>query len=112
MQLKSKKYLFDIQQACNRISKYVTGKTFSDYEKDDFLRSAVERQFQIIGEAISQLHRVDAVKAERIPEYKKIVAFRNILIHGYATIENVTVWGVIESDLKPLASAVASMLGR
>ena len=110
MQLKSKKYLFDIQQACSRILKYVTEKSFADYEQDDMLRSAVERQFEIIGEAISQLRKIDTETVEQIPEYRKIVAFRNILIHGYATIENATVWGVIESDLKPLNSAVNLML--
>ena len=110
MQLNSKKYLFDIQQACERISKFVSGKSFADYEQDDLLRSAVERQFEIIGEAIAKLHKVDATTAEQIPEYRKIIAFRNILIHGYASIENATVWGVIEADLEPLKSAVSMML--
>jgi len=77
---------------------------------DDLLRSAVERQFEIIGEAISQLHKVDANTAELIPEYKKIIAFRNILIHGYATIENNTVWGVVSTDLSPLTTTVTSLL--
>jgi uncharacterized protein with HEPN domain len=74
------------------------------------LRSAVERQFEIIGEAISQLHKVDANTAELIPEYKKIIAFRNILIHGYATIENNTVWGVVSTDHSPLTTTVTSLL--
>ena len=90
MRLESKKFLFDIQQACIRIVKFVSGKSYSDYETDDYFRSAVERQFEIIGEAISQLHKIDAETAERIPEYKKIIVFRNILIHGYASIENST----------------------
>lgn len=57
MRRESKKYLFDIQQACERLTKFVAGKTFADYDSDDFFRSAVERQFEIIGEAISQLHK-------------------------------------------------------
>ena len=110
MQLKSKKYLFDIQLASSRIAKYVARKSFADYEQDDLLRSAVERQFEIIGEAIAQLQKFDLKTAERIPNFRKIVAFRNILIHGYASIENSTVWGVVESDLKELHSAVTSLL--
>lgn len=57
MRRESKKYLYDIQQACERLTKFVAGKTFADYDSDDFFRSAVERQFEIIGEAISQLHK-------------------------------------------------------
>ena len=110
MQRESKKYLYDIQQACERLSKYISGKSYADYDADDYFRSAVERQFEIIGEAISQLYKSDPVTAEKIPNYQKIIAFRNILIHGYATIANDIVWGVIESDLSPLANTVASLL--
>lgn len=110
MRRESKKYLFDIQQACNRVTKFVSKKSFNDYETDDYFRSAVERQFEIIGEAISQLHKVDADTAEKIPGFTKIIAFRNILIHGYATIENDTVWGVVESDLPLLTETVSSLL--
>ncbi len=110
MRRESKKYLFDVQQACERLTKYISEKTYTDYEADDYFRSAVERQFEIIGEAIGQLHKVDTGTAEKIPDYQKIIAFRNILIHGYATIANDIVWGVIESDLSPLTKAVTTLL--
>ena len=63
------------------------------------LRSAVERQFEIIGEALGTLARVDATIAARIPELRDIVAFRNILIHGYAILDRARVWRVVEDDL-------------
>ena len=54
MQLKSHKFLYDIQQEGNKITRFVDGKAFLDYEGDDLLRSGVERQFEIIGEALNQ----------------------------------------------------------
>ena len=56
MRLEAQKYLFDIQQAANRIARFCEGKKFEDYRSDELLRSAVERQFEIMGEALSQLH--------------------------------------------------------
>jgi len=55
------------------------------------LRSAVERQFEIIGEALGTLARIDATIAARNPELRDIVAFRNILIHGYAILDRVAI---------------------
>ena len=58
------------------------GRNFAEFDTDPMLRSAVERQFEIIGEALGTLARVDATIAARIPVLRDIVAFRNILIHG------------------------------
>ncbi len=74
------------------------------------LQSAVERQFEVIGEAVSQLAKRDPQAAERIPEYRRLIAFRNVLIHGYAEVDEVLVWGFIESHLPGLVSAVGAML--
>lgn len=54
MQRETKKYLFDVQQACRRIERFTAGKLFADYVADELLKSAVERQFEIIGEALNQ----------------------------------------------------------
>jgi uncharacterized protein with HEPN domain len=74
------------------------------------LRSAVERQFEIVGEALGQLAKLDESLASRIHEYRRIIAFRNILIHGYAEVDNRLVWDIVESKLPTLRQQVASFL--
>jgi uncharacterized protein with HEPN domain len=74
------------------------------------LRSAVERQFEIIGEALTKLAKVDQETAALISEHRRIIAFRNILIHGYAQIDDRLVWGVVESKLPTLSQEMKKLL--
>ncbi|MDR7555228.1 MAG: DUF86 domain-containing protein [Armatimonadota bacterium] len=110
MRLEAKKYLYDIQQATELIAGFTAGKTYADYEREAMLRAAVERQFEIIGEALSQLARLDEAVAARISEYRRIIAFRNILIHGYAEIDHRIVWDIVQSKLPTLRREVAVLL--
>jgi len=110
MHADARKLLWDAQQAAGRISRFTVGKTFADYQADEFLRSAVERQFEIIGEALSQLQRIDPATAAGIPELSRIVAFRNVLIHGYASVDNRLVWGIVEGNLGELNAAIGKLL--
>ena len=103
------KLIWDAQQALQRIKRFVARKDFAAYQSDELLRSAVERQFEILGEALNQLLRLDPDMAEKIPELPRIVAFRNILIHGYASVDDRLVWGVVESQLEPLLDVVAAL---
>ena len=110
MRPESRKYLWDASQAVDRITRFVAGKTFQTYQTDDLLRSAVERQFEIIGESLAQLRSVDAETAASVPESARIVAFRNLLIHGYATVDDKIVWGVVEGSLPQLQEALRRLL--
>lgn len=105
-----KKYLYDVHEAAKRIVRFVADKGFADYEQDELLRSAVERQFEIMGEALSQLSKVDHELAERVPECNRIIALRNVLIHGYAVIDSRLVWGVVEAKVPVLRDAVKRLL--
>lgn len=104
MQREALKYVFDIKIAAEKIQRFVAGKSQSDYLRDELLQSGVERQFEIIGEAIGKLYNVDRGLADSITDYRKMISFRNVLIHGYATIDPLIVWGVVEANLKKLIS--------
>ena len=110
MRLESKKYLFDILQAAENIRRFSQDKAFSDYEADALLRSAVERQFEIIGEALRRLAKEDPETAGRIAKYERIISFRNILIHGYAEIDDRLVWDILQSKLPNLLKQVQFLL--
>jgi len=110
MRLESKKFLFDILQAAKNLDQFSQDKAFSDYETDALLRSAVERQFEIIGEALRRLSKDDPNTAEQIAEYERIISFRNILIHGYAEIDDRIVWDILRSKLPNLLQQVESLL--
>jgi uncharacterized protein with HEPN domain len=92
------------------IAGMTSGKTFVHFDRDIVLRSAVERQFEIIGGALSQLSRVDVMMAVRVPNLRDIIASRNILIHGCAVIDRTRVWQVVESDLPQLRTALREPL--
>ena len=110
MRLESKKYLFDILSAAELLIEFTSGKNFSDYEGDAMLRAAVERMFGIIGEALSQLAKIDEPTAERISEYKRVIGFRNTLIHGYSNVNNSVVWDALQKDLPVLHREAKEML--
>jgi uncharacterized protein with HEPN domain len=110
MRPEAAKYLEDIRAAAESISDFTAGKSFSDYVSEPMLRSAVERQFEIIGEAMRLLADLDAALAATIPEHRQVIAFRNVLIHGYASVDHNIVWGVIEKSLPGLRDKVAGLL--
>jgi uncharacterized protein with HEPN domain len=112
MHADARKLLWDARRAAERVGRFTHGKSFVDYEADEFLRSAVERQLEIVGEAFNQLQRIDAALAATIPALPRIVGFRNILIHGYATVDDKIVWGVVETNLKPLLKLLESLVAQ
>lgn len=104
------KLLWDARDAAERIRRFTAGKSFVDYQGDELLRSAVERQFEIVGEALGRLRAIDPEVAKDIPDLPRIVAFRNVLIHGYASVDDRVVWGVVESQLETLIEALDRFL--
>ena len=103
-------YLWDAREAAGAILEFIGNKSFADYSSDRLLRSAVERQFEIIGEALNQLCKIEPQWAERIPDVPQIIAFRNVLIHGYASVNDLTVWRTIEESLPTLYETVTRLL--
>jgi uncharacterized protein with HEPN domain len=105
-------YIWDANEGADAIVEFVRGRTLEDYLSDRMLRSAVERQFEIIGEALRQLEKTAPDLAREIPELPKAVAFRNILIHGYTAIDDRTVWRTIQESLPALRGRLAALLDR
>ena len=110
MRLEVRKYLFDIQRALSALQEFIGEKSFRDYAGDDMLRAATERQFEIIGEALAQLAKREPAVASEITDYRQIIAFRNILIHGYAEIDDRLVWDIVETKLPKLRAEVGDLL--
>lgn len=110
MRLKAKKHLEDIRRAVELIGTFTEGKDFADYVSDPLLRSGVERQFEIIGEALNRLLKAEPTLVARITHHRRIIAFRNVLIHGYDAIEDAVVWDVIETHLPVLRHELVTLL--
>ena len=99
-----------MQRAAALLREFTSNKTFADYERDAMLRAAVEREFEVIGEAMTRLARIDEEVAASIDGYQRIIAFRNVLIHGYADVDDRLVWDVVETSLPTLAREINALL--
>ena len=112
MKSQTKKLLLDIWQAGRSIRLRCDGHTFAEYEVDRWFRRTLEREFEIIGEALNRLSQVDPEIAELISELPRIVGFRNRIIHGYDTVDDATVWGIAEAHLPQLMEEVKELMGQ
>jgi uncharacterized protein with HEPN domain len=110
MQRDPRTWLWDVREAALAIKAFVKGLDASGYAGSELVHSAVERKFEVIGEALNQLSKANPVMAAKIPHLPQVVAFRNQLIHGYALVDHRTVWGVIENSLPALEGAVSKLL--
>ncbi len=110
MQREPAAYLYDIVQAAERIQRFVGTHSFESYITDELVRAGVERQFEIIGEALNHLGQRDKALLSQIREHQKIIGFRNILIHGYKEIDDAVVWSVIVEKLPLLVEDVSVAL--
>jgi uncharacterized protein with HEPN domain len=110
MQPDSPKYLEDIRDAAAFVLEVTRDIDLPQYLENRLLSQAVERNFEIIGEALNRLRRTDPKTADHIGETPRIVAFRNILAHGYDTIDHEIVWHLIRQDLPDLLQTVEHLL--
>lgn len=110
MQRKSPKLLDDIRDAAAFIRQITQDKTPEEYRDDRLLRQAVERNFEILGEAANRLARIDPDTAAKIGEHPQIIAFRNVLAHGYDLVDHAKVWRVIQEHLPALQDKATELL--
>ena len=110
VELRTKKLLYDINEAAGHIIGFTSGKTLDDYLDDLLLRRGVEREFEIIGEAATRLGRRDSATLQRITAYQEIIGFRNLIAHEYDRLEHAQVWEIVESHITLLYEETAALL--
>jgi len=104
-----KKFLFDIKESIESIENYIgDNKDFNVYQRNKMLRRAVEREFEIIGEAMNRIVQID--DKINISTKKQIINMRNRVIHGYDKIDDAIVWGTIIRHLPVLKKEIQSLI--
>ena len=100
--------LLHISEAIDYIETFIEGKSKVDLYNDPMLRFAIERQLEIIGEAAN--HLSDELKLNNPEiEWRKIVAFRNFIIHEYFGVDLELVWDIISNKIPPLKATIERM---
>jgi uncharacterized protein with HEPN domain len=110
MQPESAAFLWDVRAAGVRITTFAEGLSAATYAADELRKSAVERQLEIIGEALNRLRKADPEVAQRIPDISRIIGLRNILAHGYAVVDDAVVWSAVSERMPALLTVVEKLL--
>ena len=106
-----KKYLYDIKQAIDSINEYLgDNRDFFKYQENKQLRRAVERELEIIGEAMNKALLIEPELASSIQDARRIVDLTNYVINGYDKIDDVIIWGVISKNLPLLKNQIEQLL--
>ena len=109
MKRELKKYLFDIITSINSINDFLGEKhIFSEYQKNKLLRRGVEREIEIIGEAMNRILKMDP--DFHIENARQIVDARNWVIHGYDKVDDVVIWGIVSNHLPKLKKEIEDYL--
>jgi uncharacterized protein with HEPN domain len=105
-----RKNLIDILQAAEEIQHFTQGMDLKAYHDSPVTQRAVERDFEIIGEALNRIKKIDEDLIEKVSEHHRIIGFRNILIHGYDIIDEKIVWNAVENHLPILLKEIKEIL--
>lgn len=112
MQRDPRAYLSDILEAAAAIQDATRMIGEAGYSQSRLIRSAVEREFIIIGEALKVIAQRDPQLFAVIPEGRQIIDFRNLLTHEYLNVSNPVVWGAIQTDLPVLIEHCTQLLNQ
>ena len=111
MEIEIKKFLFDINDSISSIEIYLGEKRdFNVYLNNKMLRRAIEREFEIIGEALNKIEKLNS--SIDISSKKQIISVRNRVIHGYDKIDNEIIWGIIVRHLPLLKKEIFDLLNK
>jgi uncharacterized protein with HEPN domain len=110
MNAEVRKNLFDILHAAEEIVAFTGTMDFSSYQSSVVTQRAVERDFEVIGEALNRIRRIDETVLDCISESHRIIGFRNILIHGYDMVDDRIVWNAVKNHLPGLMWEIRKLL--
>jgi uncharacterized protein with HEPN domain len=105
-----KKFLWDVEEACSLLLRFTEGRSLEQFLGDELLRSAVERQAEIIGEALKQAADLDPSLSAHVHDLRAIIALRNRLVHGYRDISPEIVWSIAAEDVPRLLREVRALM--
>ena len=100
----------DILRAVEEMESFCHAKTFHDFQKDRGLQLIVERELEIIGEALARLRRDHPNLADRIGDMDKIIGLRNVLAHGYDVLEHEILWDIVENKIAILRRDIQALV--
>ena len=106
------KWLFDVQTAIVDIEFFLEGKEqkFEIYQQDKMLKRAIERELEIIGEAVNRILKKDASYSDKIRGAQNIIGLRNQVIHAYDNISDENIWAILINHLPKLQEDVNRLL--
>jgi len=111
MQLEIKTWLYDILNAINEIDTFILDESYSfeAFRSDLKTKRAVERNIEIIGEAVNRIIQKDTQIS--LSNARKIVDTRNRIIHGYDSVSDIIIWAIVKTHLPQLRTEVELLLG-
>jgi uncharacterized protein with HEPN domain len=104
-----KLYFDDILTSCQKISRYTQGLDYDSFITDELIFDGVIRNLQIIGEAVKQIPLEMRNKYPQV-EWRKIAGLRDILVHNYYSLQNETIWDIIQNKIIPLKAQIEQMI--
>jgi uncharacterized protein with HEPN domain len=104
--------LWDAWDAAQSVVGFLEGRSRTELADNQLLRLAVERQLITLGEALSQLSREFPETAEKVPQPGAIIGFRNVLVHGYAVIDEDRVWSMATEHVPKFLEQIANLIGK
>lgn len=106
------KWLYDVKVAIDEIDSYFSSEKmdFFEYRKNIMRKRAVERNLEIIGEAINRITKADNAISSKITDATAIVGLRNQVIHAYDNISDETIWAILTNHLPKLKQEIDGLL--
>lgn len=112
MQPKTEKLCLDILTAIKEIRSFTAAETLEGFTENRLHQVAVERELEIIGEALKRLEHADEALFAQIVNGRKIIGMRNVLAHGYDVIDYRILWSTVAFDIEPLAKQINHLLNQ